>query len=122
MTKLNLTLLEQTFTATLTENSVAQAVLAQLPVTLTINRSGENEYYQSLPTPIKATTKGTSQVQAGHLYYFAGSNAFSLNFADKNIAPYEVIEIGTFDEPNLTTLLAQGTSSMTVELALNKKD
>lgn len=116
MTKLNLTLLKQTFTATLTENPVAQAVLAQLPVTLTLNRSGENEYYQSLPIPIKATTQGTSQVQAGHLYYFAGSNAFSLNFADKDIAPYEVIEIGTFDDANLIASLAQGPQSMTVEL------
>ncbi|HAT54250.1 MAG TPA: hypothetical protein DCW31_03235 [Lactobacillus sp.] len=115
MPKLKLTLLNQVFTVTLIDNPVAQAVLAQVPLTLTVDRSGENEYYQSLPTQITANAPKTSLVQSEHLYYFAGSNALSLNFADKVIAPYEVIEIGYFDR-GLNTLLVRGVETFTIEL------
>ena len=69
------------------------------PVTLEMSRSGDHEYYAALPQ--KAKTDGaaeTSLVRRGGVYYFAAWNAFSLEFTDENIAPYQVFVIGQAEE------------------------
>lgn len=81
-----------------------------------LNRSGSNEYYNSLPQGIKSTAKGTSQAQAGYIYYFADSNAFSLNFADLDISPFEVVKIGHVDDESLIQMLSTGPKSIEVNI------
>lgn len=36
----------------------------------------------------------TSHIQAGHLYYWDGWNAFVINYEESSIEPYKVVHIG----------------------------
>ncbi|MFC6177210.1 cyclophilin-like fold protein [Companilactobacillus huachuanensis] len=108
----------KTYLAELEESEISNEIQKQFPLNLKLNRSGSNEYYNSLPQGVKLTANGTSQVQSGYIYYFAGSNAFSLNFADLNISPYEVIEIGHVVDQSLIEMLSNGPKSIDVDITL----
>ncbi len=80
-----------------------------LPVTLTLTRSADHEYYGSLPQ--KAGTDGarlTSRVEEGGVYYFQAWNAFSLNFRDMDISPYQVHYVGKAGKELAAALEASG--------------
>ncbi|AVK62794.1 hypothetical protein C5Z26_01040 [Lactobacillus sp. CBA3606] len=117
MNKIKVVIQNKIFWVSLSENAVVTDIKKQFPLTLTLNRSGINEYYKPLPSKVAATAIGTSQVKAGFVYYFAGRNAFSLNFADLNIAPYQVIEPGRFDDATASQYLAKGPQLITVTVS-----
>jgi len=64
MQKIKIESMNRSFTASLTENVVTIQV-AELPLMLSLNRSGKNEYYSSLPQPITAEVAGTSDARLG---------------------------------------------------------
>jgi len=118
MKKVSIEIQGKSYLAELEESEVSNEIQKQLPLNLKLNRSGSNEYYNSLPQSIKSTANGTSQVQSGYIYYFTGSNAFSLNFADLNISPYEVIEIGKIVDQSLVEMLSNGPESIDIKITL----
>ncbi|WP_164508363.1 cyclophilin-like fold protein [Companilactobacillus kedongensis] len=118
MNKIGIEIQGKRYLAELEESSVSSEIQKQFPLSLILNRSGSNEYYNSLPKKIKTASKGTSHVQAGYIYYFAGSNAFSLNFADLNISPFEVVKIGYVDDESLIQMLSTGPKSIEVNIFL----
>ena len=84
-----------------------------VPDDATLSRSGNHEYYASLPD--KAQTKGaeeTSQVKRG-VYYFAAWNAFSLEFIGEDITPYKVFTVGQMEE-ELAALLETAGAKLTI--------
>lgn len=89
----------------LIENALAEKIVSMCPFTLDYVRSGEHEYYAKLPE--KASAKGCPSTTEGHgngLYYFEGWNALSLVFRDCNTAPYQIHQIGNFEE-NVSAVL-----------------
>ena len=107
----------KSYGVTLAQNALGESIAAMCPMTLTLSRSGNHEYYAALPD--KAQTKGaeeTSQVKRGGVYYFAAWNAFSLEFIDKDITPYKVFTVGQMEEKLAALLEAAGEKlTITVE-------
>lgn len=91
------------------DSTLTREIQNLLPVTLTLTRSADHEYYSSLPQ--KAGTDGarlTSRVEAGGVYYFQAWNAFSLNFRDMDISPYQVHYVGKAGKDLAAALEASG--------------
>ena len=75
------------------------------PFAMEYTRSGEHEYYASLPE--KAAAKGCKSTTKGHrngLYFFEDWNALSLVFRDCDTAPWQIYHIGDFEEDMSSTL------------------
>jgi len=106
----------QRFDLTVNEN-FEKMLAPNLPVTLTFKQNGGHEYFGQLPTAIDFSQGLTSQVVVGGIYYFQDWQAFSLNFGDQDIAPYQVSYLGKFPE-ELLSLLRE--NKQTLEFALLK--
>jgi len=92
----------------LTVNGDFEKSLApNLPLTLTFKQNGRHEYFGQLPTTIDDPQQLTSQVVAGGIYFFQDWQAFSLNYADRDIAPYQVSYLGRFPAALVSILRAQ---------------
>ena len=101
--------------AVLRDHALAESLSAMCPFTADYTRSGGSpagsghEYYSALPK--KAAAKGcasTTQGKKNGLYYFEGWNALSLVFKDCDTAPYQIHEIGNFEEDISATLEKMG--------------
>ena len=95
--------------AVLQNHALSESLSAMCPFTADYARSGGHEYYSALPK--KAAAKGcasTTQGKKNGLYYFEGWNALSLVFKDCDTAPYQIHEIGNFEEDISATLEKMG--------------
>ena len=102
---MKITINGRSYAVALEQNALGESIAKMCPLTLTLSRSGEHEYYAALPG--KAQTAGaveTSKVKRGGVYYFAAWNAFSLEFIDEDITPYKVFAVGQVEE-ELSALL-----------------
>ena len=87
------------------DNVTSSAISQKLPLELSLVRYAEHEYYSELPfTPVFAK-ETTSDIKAGHVYYWDGWNAFVLNFEDCNISPYKVVHIGEIKQTEVSDVL-----------------
>jgi len=112
--KMRLTIGGKVFIANMLDIPPVRGIIAQCPFKLSFSRSAEHEYYARLPVKVDIQgCKGVSNIQANKLYLFAAWNAFSLNFLEMNISPYEVIELGSFDE-DLVPLLQQSGNQINI--------
>ena len=97
--------------AVLLRNALAEKSAGMCPFTLDCTRSGEHEYYSTLPQ--KTAANGCPATTTGHrngLYYFEGWNALSLVFKDCDTAPYKIHHIGDFEEDMAAVLEKMGRS------------
>lgn len=102
----------------LTVNEDFEEMLApSLPVTLMFKLNGGHEYFGQLPTAIDFSQSLTSQVIAGGIYFFQDWQAFSLNYANQDIAPYQVSYLGRLPEKLLSLLREE---KQTLEFTLTK--
>lgn len=97
-------------------SALSSGILKSVPLRLTLARSGNHEYYGSLPAKVVTDdARQTSHVEAGGVYYFKAWNAFSLNFRDMDISPYQVHVIGKAEDA-LASVLEHAGSSLEVEI------
>ena len=97
-------------------SALVNGILKSVPIRLTLSRSGDHEYYGTLPA--KDETAGfrqTSHVEDGGVYYFKAWNAFSLNFRGMDISPYQVHVIGKAEE-SLVSVLEHAGKSIEAEI------
>ena len=97
--------------AVLSQNPLAEKIAGMCPFILDCTRSGEHEYYSTLPQ--KTAANGCPATTTGHrngLYYFEGWNALSLVFKDCDTAPYKIHHIGDFEEDMAAVLEKMGRS------------
>lgn len=107
---------EKEYSAELTDTPPGESLSAQLPLSLTMNRSADHEYYASMDSRLNLQdAEKTGFVNAGGIYYFAPWKAVSLNFRDRNIRPYEVYVLGQA-EPALVSELETGGEAVRAEL------
>ena len=98
------------------KSSLSDAVSALAPVSLTLSRSADHEYYGQLPENVDIKgARQTSHVEAGGIYYFQAWNAFSLNFREMDISPYKVYVIGKTDALTAAEL-EKADRSLTVDI------
>ena len=93
------------------KSALSEAVSSLAPVSLTLSRSEDHEYYGQLPKSVDINgARQTSCVEAGGVYYFQAWNAFSLNFREMDISPYKVYVIGKTDAQATNELEKAGRS------------
>lgn len=98
------------------KSALSEAVSALAPLSLTLTRSADHEYYGQLPNNVEVNgARQTSHVEAGGIYYFQAWNAFSLNFRDMDISPYKVYVIGKTDA-QAAAGLEKADRSLTVDI------
>ena len=93
------------------KSRLTESISRLSPCSLTLARSAEHEYYGTLPETVEvAGARKTSHVEAGGIYYFQAWNAFSLNYKEMDINPYQVHVIGKADTSLAEALASCGRS------------
>ena len=93
------------------KSALSEAVSALAPLSFTLTRSANHEYYGQLPNNVDENgARQTSHEEAGGIYYFQAWNAFSLNFREMDISPYKVYVIGKTDAQAAAELEKAGRS------------
>lgn len=98
------------------KSGLTESISRLSPCSLVLSRSAGHEYYGTLQEPADVTgARKTSFAEAGGIYYFQAWNAFSLNFKDMDIEPYQVHVIGKADA-SLAEVLASCGKSVEVDI------
>ena len=98
------------------KSGLTESISRLSPCSLTLSRSAGHEYYGTMPELADVTgARKTSHVEAGGIYYFQAWNAFSLNFKEMDIEPYQVHVIGKADA-TLAEMLASCGRSVEAEI------
>lgn len=109
--KLRLTIDETVYHAELPDRTLARQIASMCPFEADYQRSAEGEYFTRLPDEVSISgCEKTTIAYKNKLYYFAGWNAFSIVFADCDIAPYEIVYLGDFQEDIANQLKNEGTA------------
>lgn len=96
------------------DSTTARDIVDNLPMELSMTQYGGHEYYSELDFRPEFAEDRTSQISAGHVYYWDGWNAFVINYIDWDISPYEVVHIGEFTDQSIVEELLQADSDITV--------
>lgn len=107
---------DKTYTMRWEENETTQDLRAHLPLDLELSRYAGHEYYASLPFKPVFAEKKTSHIEAGHVYYWDGWNAFVINFEDMDISPYQVVPVGEILEKDVVPDLQKADQSVRVQV------
>lgn len=105
---------DQPYEVALENNATATDILAMLPLNGTFSRFGGHEFYMELPSTPAFAKERTSQIKAGHVYYWDGWNAFVINYIDWDIAPYEVVHVGEIIDQTIMDVLAHTEDTITL--------
>ena len=116
--RLKVTISGQTFHVQTCDDLLVRQIAAMCPMEMEFSRSGNHEYYARLPKSASdSKSKKTSDAHKNELMYFGGWNCLSLLFEDVNVAPYQLVKLGDFEE-DVASLLKQsnGTISIRIEV------
>jgi hypothetical protein len=113
---MQLVIINKKYEVQLDSNATARDIAARLPLQLTLHRYGGHEYYADLPFRPAAAKERTTLLQAGHLYYWPGGNAFVVNFKAFDTAPYEEVHLGEITDPAVSDILQKSGASVSVEI------
>ena len=100
----------------LDNNATTNDILNNLPLELDIQRYAGHEYYDELPFKPVFDENRTSNIKAGHIYYWDGWNAFVINFEDYDITPYKVVHIGEIKDNSVIELLENGDNNISIKV------
>lgn len=115
---MKITIGETTYDVALDSNTTVTDIVSKLPLALTMTKYAGHEYYAELPfTPVFDENR-TSEIKAGHVYYWDGWNAFVINYEDCNIAPYQVVHIGEITDAGVSEML--GSADDTIQIQVEK--
>ena len=89
---------ERRFAVTLTDNAVARAFAAQLPLTLEMSELNGNEKHAELPKPLPANANRPGTIHSGDLMLYGADTlvVFYLTFQ----SPYSYTRLGRVDDPS----------------------
>ena len=106
---LKVTIDGQVFHIQTNNDPLASQLAALCPIEQKFRRSGNHEYYGRLTEALSDTDSvKTTKAYAGELMYFGGWNCLSLLFADADVAPYQLVKLGAFQEEITNFLLEKG--------------
>ena len=114
--RLKVTISGQTFHVQTNKDPLVSQVAAMCPMELEFSRSGNHEYYSCLPKKADdGKSRKTSEAHKNELMYFGGWNCLSLLFDDVNVAPYQLVKLGDFEE-DVALSLKQSAGSISVKI------
>ena len=114
--RLKVTINGQTFHVQTNNDPLVSQVAAMCPMEMEFSRSGNHEYYSRLPKKADdSKSRKTSDAHKNELMYFGGWNCLSLLFDDVNVAPYQLVKLGDFEE-DVASFLKQSAGSIPVKI------
>ena len=114
--RMKVTINGQTFHVQTNKDPLVSQVAAMCPMELEFSRSGNHEYYSRLPKKADdGKSRKTSEAHKNELMYFGGWNCLSLLFDDVNVAPYQLVKLGDFEE-DVALSLKQSAGSISVKI------
>lgn len=106
----------------LDDNKTASDIFENISDTITLDKYAEHEYTTRLDFEPYEDSEQTPNLIAGHIYYWAPGNAFVINYADTNIAPYISVHIGEFVDKSVCDVLQNGNQNITINIIKGDKD
>lgn len=107
---------EDTFTATLYDNTATRALVEQLPLTLDMRELNGNEKVAGLPQSLPTETEAVGSIRTGDLMLY-GSNNLVL-FYESFSTPYSYTRLGAIENTDgLAEAVGSGDVEMTFRLA-----
>ena len=117
MTTINLRIGSKTFTAKLFDNASSRALLAMLPMTLTMSELNGNEKYYQMPNRLPTKSQDVGTIKTGDLMLY-GSDTLVL-FYKSFTTSYSYTRLGYIEDVSgLANALGQGSVQVTFSLAL----
>lgn len=112
MTTVKIQIGNQDFTAEFFDNASAQALLALLPITMTMNDLNANEKYATLPQRLPTNAQPVRTINTGDLMLY-GSDCLVLFYKNFN-TPYSYTRLGHVVDPSgLVRTLGSGNIEVT---------
>lgn len=100
----------------LDQNVTVKDIIEKMPLSLNMVRYAGHEFYSELPFTPAFAEERTSEIKAGHVYYWDGWNAFVINYIDSDISPYKVVHIGEIKDKSICDVLADGTDHIQIDV------
>ena len=116
--RLKITINGQTFHIKPNGDPLVSQIAAMCPMEMEFSRSGNHEYYSRLPKNTDdSKSQKTSDAHKNELMYFGGWNCLSLLFEDVNVAPYQLVKLGDFEE-DIASFLKQSTDIILIKIEI----
>lgn len=107
---------ERQFQASLIDNQSTKALIAQMPMTVTMNEMNGNEKYYYLPSSLPTNAQNTGSIHEGDLMLY-GSDCLVLFYEDFR-SSYRYTRLGNISDPSgLSQALGSGSVQVTFQLA-----
>lgn len=114
--KINLTLNNKTFSATLENNVTTKELVSMFPMTLNMSELNSNEKYNYLDTDLTTNASRQSRINAGDIKLF-GSNCLVVFYESFNTS-YSYTNLGTVDDVDVfVSELGNGSVTITFDVA-----
>ena len=114
--KMNLTVNNKTFSATLDNNATTRELVSMFPLTLNMSDLNSNEKYNYLDTNLTTNESRVSRINAGDIKLF-GSSCLVVFYKSFNTS-YSYTNLGKVDNANdFVNELERGSVDITFELA-----
>lgn len=107
---------ETEYEVVLDQNETVKNIVENMPLTLDMVRYAGHEFYAELPFTPAFDQERTSEIKAGHVYYWDGWNAFVINYIDCDISPYKVVHIGEMKDKSICDVLADGADHIQIDV------
>jgi hypothetical protein len=105
------------FTARLFDNASSQALMARMPMTMTMSALNENEKYYNMPNRLPANSRHVGNINTGDLMLY-GSDCIVLFYKSFNTS-YSYTRLGYIEDTSgLANALGSGSVQVTFSLAL----
>lgn len=106
----------------LDDNKTANDIFENISDTISLEKYAGHEYTTRLDFEPYEESEQTPNLIAGHIYYWAPGNAFVINYADTNIAPYISVHIGEFVDKSVCDVLRAGNQNITINITRGETD
>jgi hypothetical protein len=116
MTTVNVQIGSRIFAAKLLDNPSSQALMATLPMTMTMSELNENEKYYNMPYELPANSQRVGKINSGDLMLY-GSDCLVLFYKSLNTS-YSYTKLGSIEDVSgLANALGNGNIDVTLSLA-----
>ena len=105
----------------LDDNKTASDIFENISDTISLEKYAEHEYTVRLDFEPYEESEQTPNLIAGHIYYWAPGNAFVINYADTNIAPYISVHVGEFVDKSVCDVLQNSEKEITINIKQGEK-
>lgn len=113
---MNITIGDTTYEVRLDDNETTRDIIGNMPLQMSMVRYAGHEYYSELPFTPAFDSSRTSNIKAGHVYYWDGWNAFVINYEDYDISPYKVVHIGEITDAGVSHYLSGAEDTISISV------